>query len=266
MVINITNLSPEFEEQFLKCLEDWSADMQESGNQRRLWFEDMKSKGLLVKIALDEQNRITGFIQAVPVIHSIIEGKSGYFINCIWVHGHKQGIGDMRKKGYGTALLNALEADLKSQGVSGVSAWGLILPFWMKASWFKKHGYLRIDREGMAALMWKAFSTDSDCPRWRKIKKQPIPGTDKLNISVFCHGWCSAMNISYERIKRIAEEFHPYIHFEEYNTRDRRILEEWGISDAIYLDDKTVNTGPPPSYEALRKRVIKMLKKKKLMR
>lgn len=261
----IKDLSPEYEEMYLKCLEDWSDEMKESGNQRRLWYEDLKNKGLIVKISLDEQNRITGFIQAVPIKYSILEGEEGYFINCIWVHGHKQGIGNNRKKGYGTALLKALEEQLEASGIEGISAWGLILPFWMKASWFNKHGYHKIDREGLAVLLWKDFKSVTKLPKWRKIKKIPSPGSEKLIISVFCHGWCSAMNISYERIKKIAEEFKPYVQLNEYNTRDKQILDEWNISDAVYLDNKPINTGPPPSYKALRDKVYKALKKKKLL-
>ena len=28
----------------------------------------------------------------------------------------------------------------------GIAAWGLSLPFWMKASWFKKHGFKKVDK------------------------------------------------------------------------------------------------------------------------
>lgn len=28
---------------------------------------------------------------------------------------------------------------------------------------------------------------------------------------------------------------------------------QWGICDAIFIDNKQVNTGPPPSYEKLRR-------------
>ena len=33
-----------------------------------------------------------------------------------------------------------------------MAAWGLALPIWMRASWFKKHGYRKADRRGFATL------------------------------------------------------------------------------------------------------------------
>jgi len=34
----------------------------------------------------------------------------------------------------GKTLLQAAENDVKAMGAKGIVAWGLILPFWMKAS------------------------------------------------------------------------------------------------------------------------------------
>jgi len=36
---------------------------------------------------------------------------------------------------------------------------------------------------------------------------------------------------------------------------------EWGISDALYIDDKQVRTGPPPSYEKIYKLISKKVRK-----
>ncbi len=52
-------------------------------------------------------------IQYLPVEESVIDGKGLYFIPCIWLHGHKKGIGDFQGKGLGTALLKAAENDAK---------------------------------------------------------------------------------------------------------------------------------------------------------
>lgn len=52
----------------------------------------------------------------------------------------------------GTALLSAAEKDARRLGARGMAAWGVWLPFWMKASWFKQHGYRKADRQGLAML------------------------------------------------------------------------------------------------------------------
>jgi N-acetylglutamate synthase-like GNAT family acetyltransferase len=80
--------------------------------------------------------------------HSFVDGKDLYFIPCIWVHGYKQGRGSFQRRGMGKALLKAAEEDIKNRGARGIAAWGVSLPFWMKASWFKKQGYKKVDKKG----------------------------------------------------------------------------------------------------------------------
>ncbi|HOH97895.1 MAG TPA: GNAT family N-acetyltransferase [Candidatus Cloacimonadota bacterium] len=262
--MQIVDLTAEHECAFLQCLEEWSADMAEAGHQRRLWYDEMKHKGLRVKLAFADNGGLGGFIQYLPMEHSILEGGDGYFIYCIWVHGHKQGRGNLQKKGLGTALLKAAEQDIIALKGAGVAAWGLMLPFWMKASWFVKHGYRKVDRDGIAVLVYKAFQDNAKPPRWRKPQRKPEKGTDKVKISLFNHGWCAAQNISYERIKRICGDLSDRILLEEYNTRDREVLSDWGISDAIYVDGKLLNTGPPPSYEKLKRIVLRQIKRRRI--
>ena len=95
-----------------------------------------------------------------------MDGSGLYFIPCIWVHGHKQGRGNFQGRGMGSALLAAAEEDARALGAKGMAAWGLWLPFWMRASWFKKHGYRSVDRDGIASLVWKPFAADARPPRW----------------------------------------------------------------------------------------------------
>ncbi len=212
----------------------------------------MKDKGLRVKLALDDEGNVGGMIQYVPIEHSLVEGKDLYFINCIWVHGHKQGRGNFQKRGMGKALLQAAEDDAKALGAKGIAAWGISLPFWMKASWFRKHGYKKTDKNGMAVLLWKPFTEDAILPKWIKQKKQPekIPG--KVTITAFCNGWCSAQNMVFERARRAAAEFGDKVVFHEIDTFDREVFLEWGRADDLFIDDKQVRTGPPPAYEKIK--------------
>jgi len=184
----IIDLTPEHEALYWQCLEDWSTDMAEAGPRREIWYRTMLSKGLRVKLALTEEGVIAGFIQYLPVRESTLIGEDGYFICCIWVHGHKAGRGNLQKKGLGKALLQAAEEDVKALDGKGMAAWGLMIPIWMKAAWFKKYGYRKIDRDGIAALMWKPFSPDAKAPAWRRQLKKPLPGGDKLRISIFGKG------------------------------------------------------------------------------
>src|SRR5512133_1481769 len=147
--MKIIDLTPENEKHYFCCLEDWSDDVKEAGNHKACWYRKMKDKGLRVKLAQDDNGVTGGMIQYLPIELSPFEGRDLYAVLCIWVHGHKQGIGNFQKKGMGKALLKAAEEDVKNIGAKGLVTWGLILPFFMKASWFKKQGYTVVDKEGI---------------------------------------------------------------------------------------------------------------------
>jgi GNAT superfamily N-acetyltransferase len=223
----------------------------------------MKDKGLRVKLALDDNGEVGGMIQYIPVEHSFVEGKDLYFINCVWVHGHKEGRGNFQKKGMGKALLQAAENDAKAIGAKGIVAWGIPLPFWMKASWFRKQGYAKVDKQGFLGpiLLWKPFTNDAIPPKWIKQKKKPETTTGKVAVTALRNGWCPAQNLVFERARRVTAEFGDKVAFREIDTFNRETFLEWGIADALFIDNKQVRTGPPPSYEKIRKIIAKRVRK-----
>ncbi|MEN8235062.1 MAG: GNAT family N-acetyltransferase, partial [Actinomycetota bacterium] len=164
--MEIVDLSAEFEDSYFHCLEDWSAEMKEAGDHKARWYHKMRDRGLRVKLAIDDERRPIGMIQYLPIEHSIALGSDLHMILCIWVHGHKEGVGNRQGRGTGKALLAAAESDARELGAKGLAAWGIVFPFWMKARWFKKHGYRAVDRQGMRSLLWKPFTEDAVPPRW----------------------------------------------------------------------------------------------------
>lgn len=248
---------------YFLCLEDWSDEIKEAGNHKETWYHKTKDKGLRVKLALDDAGRPGGMVQYIPIEHSFIEGKNLYFINCIWVHGHKQGRGSFQKKGMGKALLAAAESDARALGAQGIVAWGIPLPFWMKSSWFKKQGYKVIDKLGFLGprLLWKPFTDTAVAPRWIRPKKTPQPVAGKITITAFLNGWCPAQNMVFERAKRAVAEFGDKVIFQPIDTFDRGTFLEWGISDALFIDGKQINTGPPPAYEKIKKLIANKVRK-----
>ena len=259
--MRIIDLSSEHEELFLKCLEDWSPEMNEAGDRRRAWLEKMRVRGLDVKLALDDRGVVGGMIQTVPIELSHARGKDLQTILCIWVHGYKQGRGNFQKRGMGKALLAAAEEQAQKNGKKGMAAWGIGLPFWMRASWFKKHGYQVADKNSMAVLLWKPFSADAAPPVWFKPLKRPEGMPGKVVVTAFVDGWCQGQNLSVERARRAASGHGDKVVYREMDTTDRAVLEEWGIPSALFIDDREVNTGPPPTYEKLRKLIAKRVKR-----
>ncbi len=261
--MEIIDLADEYKQLYFVCLEDWSEELKEAGDHKEIWYNKMKDKGLRVKLALGDDGEVGGMIQYVPIEHSFAEGNDLYFINCIWVHGHKEGRGNFQKKGMGKALLQAAENDVRAIGAKGIVAWGIPLPFWMKASWFKKQGYTKVDKQGFLGqvLLWKPFTSEAIPPKWIKQKKKPETMPGKVTVTAFWNGWCPAQNLVFERAKRAAAEFGDKAVFREIDTFDRDVLLEWGIADALFIDDKSVRTGPPPPYEKIKKLIAKRVKK-----
>jgi len=260
--MKIVDLSEKYYKTYFCCLEDWSDEMKEAGDHKKKWFEKMKDKGLRVKLALNDNDIACGMIQYAPIEYSPAEGKDLYFIFCIWVHGYKsKGVGNMQKNGMGKALIQAAEKDAQELGAKGIAAWGLSLPIWMKASWFKKQGFKKADKMGMQVLLWKQFTDDAIPPKWIHEKKKPnkIPG--KVDVTAFINGWCPAQNIVFERVKRASKDFGDNVEFKEINTSDRENFLEWGISDALFISGKQIRTGPPPSYKKIKKLIRKRVKK-----
>jgi len=68
------------------------------------------------------------------------------------------------------------------------------------------------------------------------------------------------MNMTFERAKRAASEFGDQVVFRAVDTFNRETILEWGVSDALFVDQKQVRTGPPPSYKKIKKRIAKRVK------
>jgi len=259
--MKIVDITPETESHYLCCLEEYSDDIREAGAQKLKWYNHMKDKGLRVKYSMDDNGTIGGMIHYIPIEHSSFEGKNLYVVLCIWVHGHKMGRGDYRRRGMGKALLKAAEEDVISIGADGLVAWGLIIPVFMRASWFRQHGYKTVDRAGIIRLLWKPFRENAVPPKFMKPKKLPGKGESKVSVTLFRNGWCPNFNVAAERTLRAAAEFPGKVNLQEFDGMNRDIVNEWGITEAIYIDGKELWTGPAPVYEKIRKKIGKRVKK-----
>ena len=48
--MEIVDLTDAYVDTYCRCLEDWSDEMLEAGDRKRLWYERAKGRGLRVKI------------------------------------------------------------------------------------------------------------------------------------------------------------------------------------------------------------------------
>ncbi len=250
---SIVNLESRHEPLFTSCLEDRLPEAKEAGDHRARWIRHMKEHGLGVKLAVDEKDILIGMIQYVPAAQTLLEGGDGCcFIQCIWVVNFADDRGNHQRHGLGTRLLEAAEEDARARGATGMAAWGLVIPVWMKASWFRGHGYRRVDRSGVAGLMWKPFVDGVTTPRFVRPKKKPARVPGQVTVTSFLHGACRAGNVAHERARRACEEIGAPVVYRVVDTLDMETAREWGILDGLYVDDREIRTGPPPSYASIR--------------
>lgn len=259
--MEIIDIADDYQSTYCHCLEEWSPEMKESGELKTKWYEKNRKVGLRVKLAKNDQNKIVGMIQYIPVEYAPVNGKNLYYIYCIWVHGNDEGVGNNQNKGVGTKLLEAAESDVKNLGGKGIVAWGLTLPFFMQSKWFKKKGYKKADRQGVMELVWKQFDQTAEKPSFIKRVKKPKKVRGKVTVTVFQNGWCPAQNVAHERVKQICEKYKDQIEYAVFDTSNRDTFLEWGILDALYINGKEVSITPAPRYEVFERRVIKEIHK-----
>jgi len=161
-------------------------------------------------------------------------------------------------------LLQAAEEDCRMLGTNGLATWGLSIPVFMRASWFRRKGYSMIAKNGMMCLLWKPFNENARPASFIKPKMKPEKGVDKVNLTLFRNGWCPAQNVACERALRACDEFPGKINIREYNTFDQEVVKKWGIHEGIFLDGKEIRTGPPPSYLKIRRKIARRARKIKL--
>lgn len=248
--MKIVNISEKYFPTFACCFEEWSDEMVEAQTLRKKWYNYMKQHNMNAKLAIDDDGAVAGMIQYYPAEYSFVEGEGIYMIGCIWVYGYKdKGIGFRQKKGMGKALLEAAEADMKQKGAKGIAAWGLSEPFWMPSAFYKHFSYEVVDKIGIHELVWKPLIENIEPPKWRKTKKKPIKTPGKVTITAFLNGWCTSGLVGFNNFQKAAKEFSDEVEFKIIKTLDPNVISEWGIVDAIYIDDEEINLGPPPSYE-----------------
>lgn len=259
--MEIIDLSESTKDDYFTCMEEWSDEMKDGVCRKECWYNSLREKGLRVKLARNDEGVVAGMIHYAPIEYSWVEGENLYFVYCIWVYGHKKGRGDLRHHGIGTALLQAAEEDVKQRQGKGLVVWGLLLPFFMRAGWFKKHGYRKVDRDGISVLLWKTFSDDAVPPRWIKAKKRPETVPGKVVVTALANGWCTGINGMVERAKRICSEFGDNVIYREIDTTIRENVREWGLSGGLFVDDKSIYNGPPLLSDQIRKAIEKRVRK-----
>lgn len=123
----------------------------------------------------------------------------------------------------------------------------------MNASWFKKQGYQKVDKNGMRILLWKPFVDQAILPRWIRPKKRPSTILGKIGVTAFINDWCPAQNMVFERVKRAGMELGDKVAFQEIYTHHHKTFLEWESVMAFTLMGMNGIPVHPPIMKRLKR-------------
>lgn len=158
--LNIINVTPDnVLDETLFCIKD----LKNPGFQsKRIWFENRYIEGLRMKILKDQNSKMVGFIEYVPVANAWrpVDAPLFMFIHCMYVYPNSN-----KNKGYGSRLINEAEKDARERKMQGICV------MTSKGSWmtdkriFEKNNFKEVDQKGRFELLSKKWGAKGADPR-----------------------------------------------------------------------------------------------------
>jgi len=166
----IVDVTPEnVQKETLFCIKDLKNPAFQS---KQKWFEKQYVEGLRMKILKDNNGKMIGFIEYIPVSHAWrpVDATNFMFIHCMYVYSKKD-----RSKGYGSLLISTCEKDAQAQKMAGICV------MTSKGVWiadkriFKQNGFREVDKRGRFELLSKKWDNSIYDPKlldWTAKQKE----------------------------------------------------------------------------------------------
>jgi len=255
----VRNMQPEDEYFVSTCSHvDESEETDACGVRRRNLFRKLRPKGLAIKVALLDDERV-GFAYGIPIEHASWGplGSELMAVPCLYVLDKATG------RGIGRKLLDTIERDARTTGLKGttITAYrGLYSADWfMPASYFEHLGYEVVDTRRGEILLWKPFTSDASKPTFLEpdYAYQPIEG--EVVVDLFWNGFCQTSDIEAQRVREVCAEFGDRVVLNDYCAEDRRTLLQHQIPRAIYVNGREIGWGYEAPKEGIRTAVVQAL-------
>lgn len=257
--MRLIDVDRDTEATFLRCLHDERPDDPRVTGLRRRWFEAHRGKGLRAKVLVLDTGEVAALCQYIPVEHTHIVGEDMLVILCMWVHGYEHHIGNRQGNGYGRYMLESIERDARESGVSALVAWGMDFPYWNPVSFYEHMGYSRVDKSGMAVLVWKPFREGAAPPRYLREARRPLRETSKISVVAFLNGWCMGSCSQCVTAREAVQGLEDSVDYLEVDASNPEARDYWGISDGIYVDGEPYRPHEPPcTSEVLRRDLLEL--------
>lgn len=170
----IIDITPENVDEYdLFCKK--SKKKEEGYQQKMQWFKDRYSEGLRLKLLhVNERGKMTsrGMIEYIPGEHAwrAVNAKDYILIQCLWV------VGQAKKKGFGSKLIEICIEDAEKQGKAGVAMVSSSFHWLANKKIFLKNGFDVVDNAlPTFELLVKKFKDigDPSFPKdWTKRQKK----------------------------------------------------------------------------------------------
>ncbi len=226
------------------------------GLRRLAWLESMQPHGLRVKVALLD-GKHAGFLYAMPIeiCPTMLIGRDLLMIPCLFV------IKAAKSKGAGKALLAEAELESRRQGLKGITTMGHHGDFWfMPATFFEKHGYDEIARDGQRAIMWKKFDETAQPPQFLKPQYEFVPVPGKVVVDLFWFTFCPTSYVEAERVREVAGEFGDSVVLNEYCADDREVFLRYQTPRGIFINGKEIGWGYEAPKDGIREAITEAIK------
>jgi GNAT superfamily N-acetyltransferase len=232
-----------------------SAEIDACGRRRVEWLKGMRGKGLRVHVALLNSDPV-GFIYSMPVEVSPWgpAGRGLTAVPCLWVLEKGRGVGA------GRGLVAEAEKEARKCKSRGVCTEAYYWDFWfMPGGFYEKLGYTVVERRGERALLWKAFDSSAEPPRFLEsaYRFEPVPG--RVAVDLFWNRLCQTSEIEAQRVREVAAEFGDRVSVREFPAHEPGVLDRCGLPRGIYIDGKEIFWGYEAPREGVREAIEQAL-------
>ncbi len=227
---------------------------------REKWLRETMTKGLKVKVAIDDEGNPLGFAHCLPIELGTwgMSGKDLMTIPCLTrkykcVYNREQG------SGIGRALMVAVETEARKTK-KGVAVLAYDTDFWfMQSSFFKHLGYTEVSRDGNTVIMLKSWE-NVELPFLHNSKYKFNPISGKVLVDIFWNPLCLTSILEVHRVREVCSEFGDKVILREYNCGNKDTLDRFQISRALFINGKQRDWGYATPRDEFREDIEKALR------